>query len=306
MKRIIAFILAMLLIGAGVITASANSIVEYKDWSVCFAPGEDIAFYIHSCKLTDEEITIPDSLDGVKIIGIDDDAFANNTTVKKITMNPTIEVINKHAFYHCTSLSSVVLSPTLTTIGDNAFEGTGALKTLNLQTTQVKEIGKYAFLFSGIRSITLPDSCEAIDEYAFYQCADLERIVIPDSVTSISETAFRQSPNVVIYTYEGSYAVEYATANNLAYQIIEKPDPDQETYIIGDADGDGVVTIIDATRIQRVLADLVTDDDGMIALRGDANSNGLDIMDATQIQRYLVGLIDISLHIGETGFLPVA
>ena len=65
-----------------------------------------------------------------------------------------------------------------------------------------------------------------------------------------------------------------------------------DSYIIGDADGDGEVTILDATKIQRVLADLAKDEDGMIARRGDANHDGLDILDATRIQRYLVGYND--------------
>ena len=64
----------------------------------------------------------------------------------------------------------------------------------------------------------------------------------------------------------------------------------KSTYINGDADGDGEVTIIDATCIQRVLAGLLSDSSGKIALRGDVNQNGLDVIDATAIQRYLAGL----------------
>ena len=67
----------------------------------------------------------------------------------------------------------------------------------------------------------------------------------------------------------------------------------------GDADGDGKVTIIDATKIQRLLAGLITDGDGMMALRGDSDGSGLDIMDATRIQRRLAGFTDES-SIGET------
>lgn len=68
------------------------------------------------------------------------------------------------------------------------------------------------------------------------------------------------------------------------------------SYLLGDADGDDIVTILDATHIQRVLADLTDDDDGMIALRGDTNKDGLDILDATRIQRWLAGY---------SGFIPV-
>lgn len=63
----------------------------------------------------------------------------------------------------------------------------------------------------------------------------------------------------------------------------------QMSGILGDADNDGKVTIIDATRIQRTLAGLYQDEDHMTETLGDVNQNGLDILDATRIQRYLAG-----------------
>ena len=59
--------------------------------------------------------------------------------------------------------------------------------------------------------------------------------------------------------------------------------------IVGDADNDGKISILDATRIQRTLAALYKDEDHMTELLGDVNNNGLDILDATRIQRYLAG-----------------
>ena len=60
-------------------------------------------------------------------------------------------------------------------------------------------------------------------------------------------------------------------------------------YLRGDADGDGMLTIMDATRVQRVLAEIEPDDDGETALRASVTSEGLSILDATAIQRYLAG-----------------
>ena len=57
--------------------------------------------------------------------------------------------------------------------------------------------------------------------------------------------------------------------------------------LMGDADNDGKVTVMDATCIQRTLAGLCEDADGMTELLGDTNSDGLNIMDATRIQRWL-------------------
>ena len=72
---------------------------------------------------------------------------------------------------------------------------------------------------------------------------------------------------------------------------------DSSSYLIGDTDGDASVNIIDATKIQKLLARLETDPDGMMSMRGDVTGNGLDIIDATLIQRYLASLGN-PYHIG--------
>ena len=59
-----------------------------------------------------------------------------------------------------------------------------------------------------------------------------------------------------------------------------------ERYILGEANGDGYVSIKDVTCIQRYLASLV-DEEHIDLDAADINSNGVDVTDATQIQRYL-------------------
>lgn len=71
------------------------------------------------------------------------------------------------------------------------------------------------------------------------------------------------------------------------------------SYVRGDADGDGRVTISDVTKIQRILADLEYDTDGSVAMRADINGDRLDISDATAIQRWLAEYEDEN-RIGET------
>ncbi len=67
--------------------------------------------------------------------------------------------------------------------------------------------------------------------------------------------------------------------------------------ILGDADGDGDVTILDATCIQRALVGSISDVDSAAA---DVDGDGdVTILDATFIQRYLVG-VAVPYAIGET------
>ena len=59
-------------------------------------------------------------------------------------------------------------------------------------------------------------------------------------------------------------------------------------YLLGDAEGDGAVTILDATAIQRHLADLPT---AFCAAAADVDGeDGVTIIDANYLQRWLAGL----------------
>ena len=70
----------------------------------------------------------------------------------------------------------------------------------------------------------------------------------------------------------------------------------ESRFICGDADGDGTVTVLDATTIQRKLVQLPTPSFSEKA--ADVDGNGLDITDATKIQRYLAEFDDL-YHIGK-------
>lgn len=71
----------------------------------------------------------------------------------------------------------------------------------------------------------------------------------------------------------------------------------ESSYIRGDADSDGTVSILDATVIQRKLALLSVASFNEKA--ADVDGDGLNILDATRIQRKLAEFTD-PYHIGET------
>ena len=73
------------------------------------------------------------------------------------------------------------------------------------------------------------------------------------------------------------------------------------SYLRGDADADGVVTIRDATTIQRRLVEIPTPSFDERA--ADVDGDGLNITDATSIQRYLAEFDNI-YHINETVTIP--
>ena len=284
MKRIIPFLLVIILI-AMMPSAAAKSILTYGDWAVTFVGGVVTQFSVEYCNSTDADITVPASFDGVRIVKLNANCFANNKTMQTVTLSSNVKTIENYAFLNADSLDTVVLTDAVSEIGVGAFSGTAALQSINLEDSAVTSVNDYMFLNSGISRIALPLSCVSVSNSAFANCANLIAIEIPDSVTQIDENAFVNSDNVVIYAKGESYAIEYAIANGIDYVITDAAA--EVTFMLGDADGDNNITILDATKIQRVLAGLTADEDGMIALRGDSNSDGLDILDATRIQRYL-------------------
>lgn len=77
------------------------------------------------------------------------------------------------------------------------------------------------------------------------------------------------------------------------------PLPTTKPLLIGDADEDGNITVLDATRIQRVLAAL----DKMgpnFQIVGDADGDKeVTIIDATYIQRYVAGIMSADSYVGQ-------
>lgn len=58
----------------------------------------------------------------------------------------------------------------------------------------IKSLGNWAFTYSNITSVDLPDSVQSIGAFALDSCYSLTNISIPDSVTTIGEKAFGWTP----------------------------------------------------------------------------------------------------------------
>ena len=68
-------------------------------------------------------------------------------------------------------------------------------------------------------------------------------------------------------------------------------------YVRGDADGNGKVSAVDVTVIQRNIAGIETP--SFVKIAADVDGKGVSIVDASRIQRYLIGL-DNPYNIGKT------
>ena len=71
------------------------------------------------------------------------------------------------------------------------------------------------------------------------------------------------------------------------FEFIELAPP----YVLGDADRDGELSILDATAIQLFVARLTNFDEEQIRIADFTQEGNVDVMDATGIQLKLAGLI---------------
>jgi len=94
---------------------------------------------------------------------------------------------------------------------------------------------------------------------------------------------------VTIYGYKNTETQRYANDNGIKFVLLGN-EPESE---IGDVDGDGEITVIDATCVQSHMAQLIIIADDSIVF-ADANKDGvISIMDATMIQRHIAQLTTI-------------
>jgi hypothetical protein len=160
--------------------------------------------------------------EGIKTI--EKEAFSSCGNLSKIILPSSLENIGKLAFYGCNNLTNINIPNKVQIIQERTFSYCHKLKIVKFKAASLlKQIKSSAFRYcNSLKEIALPKRLEIIEEYAFADCSKLSKVVIPSSVYKIADNAFDKSNNVVIYTIEGSYALEFAVRNNIQYVIITK------------------------------------------------------------------------------------
>ena len=279
----------ILYIGSHLIKADTSIVDEpiIKDGIITIA---DNAFS-HCDKLT--SVTIPD---GVRSIG--KNAFYACKSVTRITMPDGVTNIDDGAFYYCESLTDITLPDSVTHIGEIAFLYTRCSKNME---KGLQYIGNH--LIKANSSIAgervIKDGIITIADEAFFNCDELVKITIPNSVKNIGKNVFSYCSSLTDIYYEGTeeqwsqICIYDGNDDLISANIHFNPSEDVSEYPIGDVNNDNVISVLDATEIQKYLAGITTLNEAQV-LNGDVNNDGvLSVIDATTIQKYLAGLVNI-------------
>ena len=150
-----------------------------------------ITKYDYSCG---NEVSIPESIDGVNINSIANNAFVasdNTKPLQSINME-NASYLTTFSFSDFTNLKHATLPRTLVEIPQKAFFNC-PLTTINLPDT-VEKIDNYAFKGTSLSgSLYLPKSLKTIGVGAFDSLKLTGTLTIPDSVTTISNEAFNNN-----------------------------------------------------------------------------------------------------------------
>ena len=149
---------------------------------------------------TETDIVIPDSINGYRVIAIDDVAFWGNNSLINIIIPDSVTKIGDNAFTECNGLVSIAIPDSVTSIGEAAFSGCRNLRSVTIPDS-VTSIGEKAFYeCESLVGIIIPDSVTTINDESFSYCTSLENITIPESVTTIGKNAFSCCESLVSIT----------------------------------------------------------------------------------------------------------
>ena len=199
------------------------------------------AFY--GCKsLT--EVTIPDSVESVgdsafynctglqsftagkNLKTIDAAAFSHDSALTSVELNKGLQQIYGSAFAYCSILENIALPDTLNSIGTHCFEYCELLSDVTFG-AGITEIPEYCFYEDpALVKIVLPQQITTIGKYAFANCTKLADITINRNVSSVGENVFSYPDKFTIHGVKSTYAEEYATENEIAFEALEVPATD--------------------------------------------------------------------------------
>ena len=138
---------------------------------------------------------------GANVKSIPNFAFVDCMRLNDFILPASLENIGKYAFKSCANIKKITLPEGLKTIEGGAFEDCGNLREVYFNAIDCKAIVEYddtigiipIFHNTSIRKVILGTNVEAIPDYMFYMCHDIEEATFNKALKSIGKYAFYES-----------------------------------------------------------------------------------------------------------------
>ena len=164
----------------------------------------------------EENVVIPDEIDGYKVSVIGKHAFLDNHTMRTLVIPEGVSSIRVEAFYGCAGLSRIDFNAKNCAVPDiwiydgskgaGVFSGAGSASPTGLtvvfgdkvarvpdhlfDTASIGEYGHNGYACAGVTSVFISDSVKEIGNCAFRSCRQLENIHFGTGVKTIGDGAF--------------------------------------------------------------------------------------------------------------------
>ena len=130
---------------------------------------------ITGCESGVTSADIPDTIDGVTVVGIRQYAFQNKTNLTNITIGNSITSIGEGAFQR-SGIEEITIPGSVSDVGQWAFMDCAALKRVVLEDGVVNILSSAFKNDAALESVSLPSSLARIDNYAFRDCESLSEV----------------------------------------------------------------------------------------------------------------------------------
>ncbi len=248
-----------LIAGTLVLSLSISSVPSFRDMqSVHAATSEnDFGFDATTGRITaykgsDQNVSIPNTINSISVKGIEWGAFFSNSNVTQVSLPDTATTTGAMAFEACTGLTSASIPSGTTVIAPYAYYGCSGLRSVSIpssvQTIMLEAFGGC----SGLTTVTIPEGVTAIEMEAFKGCTSLTKIELPASLTTIGADVFKDcNSSLTIAAPAGSYAATYASQSGIQFEETGNAENEQnqqinQTYanaVISKIDAIGTVTL---------------------------------------------------------------
>ncbi len=237
-------------------------------------------------------VTVPD---GVRRIG--SHCFVSSKLIS-VDIPESVFSIDPYAFADCVGLNEINFSDGLVTIGDGAFRGSRSLSSVATPAS-LKYLGQYSFSGSGLNDVRLLGSDLTVSDNAFNNCKEISYALISNGVKALNSGAFSDCTSLSGISVPATSDVSFDALSGCGSVTVTTPENSKASSalsdhtintVIGDADPDGELNILDATCIQCFTADVLPLG-GAQAAACDFDFNGvIDILDAADVQMTLAEL----------------
>lgn len=152
----------------------------------CFSVESGVLYFDYSLYTGSDELTVPETVDGMAVTAISDSCFADCDRLTTIILPDTVTVIGEKAFSGCDNLRGIYIPEGVLSIGAGALAQCPALE-----------------------AVAFPQSIAEIGDGCLDDCSSLQHIFYDGTYTQWRELykgTFRTG--VKLYTNDGTYAAQ--------------------------------------------------------------------------------------------------